>query len=145
MDIFRFRKCSSNSMSSRRRQGRCLPSNRLSKSRLPMQKSGCAVCSVVISIFNESSEFFGSSLWPCPAHCHRGHVIRASETDTLRSAGWEAHFSIEKLAMPQNVIAKSIASPARIGCSATPRKEPRPAPSTADKVKYISQIQFHKK
>lgn len=83
----RSRNCSSNSMSSRRRQRRFLPSNRLPKSRLPMLKSGCAVCSVVISSFNENSEFFGAPLRPCPAHCHRGHVIRASETDALRPAG----------------------------------------------------------
>ena len=83
----RSRNCSSNSMSSRRRQRRFLPSNRLPKSRLPMLKSGCTVCSVVISSFNENSEFFGAPLRPCPAHCHRGHVIRASETDALRPAG----------------------------------------------------------
>ena len=53
----------------------------------PAFKNGCAVCSVVISIFNESSEFFGAPLRSCPAHCHRGHVIRASETDALRPAG----------------------------------------------------------
>ena len=41
--------------------------------------------------------FFGASLWPCPAHCHRGHVIQALKTDALRSAGCVPSMLIREL------------------------------------------------
>ena len=94
----RFRNCSSNSMSSRRRQRRCLPSNRLPKSRLPMlKKRMCSLLRCHQHLQRKLRVLWSFAVALSGLLSQRGHVIRASETDTLRSAGCVPSMLIREL------------------------------------------------